>query len=277
MSELIAKDAEVVLISLSKLEIRPSQHRVEKTFADIEELAENIKVVGLMHPIIVAPMSEGRYEVVAGQRRLLAVKKIGWEKIPARVVRADLTDSEKYIASGVENLLRRQTSEAEDIQWATKLYKMYGNVKIVSDKTGMSQARVRSLIKYDRLIPELKRLVDDEGVDLKVAIKAQDAATGVDGNVSTDDAISYAREMKKLAGSQVDHITRIAKQNPGVSAKEVIDKGKEAPVAKRFQVTIGANEYEALEKMAQSEGVGAAEVATELITGGLKSKGYLDE
>jgi ParB family chromosome partitioning protein len=57
--------------------------RSRKDMGDIKALAESIKEVGLLHPIVISPEKT----LIAGQRRLEAVKLLGWQEVPARVVR----------------------------------------------------------------------------------------------------------------------------------------------------------------------------------------------
>jgi ParB family chromosome partitioning protein len=77
----------------------------------VEELAESIHAYGLLQPIVLRPFGEG-YEVVAGHRRLAAVRTLGWSDIPAVVRSAD--DGEAFLLTLVENLQRSDLSAREE-------------------------------------------------------------------------------------------------------------------------------------------------------------------
>jgi ParB/RepB/Spo0J family partition protein len=74
-------------IPLENLTIGASQARVRKVNKGIGELAQSIKDLGLLVPIFVAPAgAAGKYEIITGRRRFLAVQALGWTKIPACVL-----------------------------------------------------------------------------------------------------------------------------------------------------------------------------------------------
>ena len=75
-------------IKLKELIIGKHQHRTQSVGSEIDELATNIKARGLLQPIRVVSAdspNDGKYEIIMGQRRFLAVKKLGWETITAIV------------------------------------------------------------------------------------------------------------------------------------------------------------------------------------------------
>lgn len=86
--------------------------RVRKELRHVEMLAESIRDVGLLHPLVV----NGRMELVAGARRLEAVKRCGWERVPVRVV-ASLDDALKaLVAERDENTCREHLTPTELVE-----------------------------------------------------------------------------------------------------------------------------------------------------------------
>lgn len=111
----------------------PNQIRFEIGQAEIEKLAEDIRENGLNQPISVRPAENGRYELVAGETRLLAFKSLGYPKIQA-IVR-HISDAQAAKASISENLLR---SGVTDFEIATAI-KRAQEMKIESSVAGLSR------------------------------------------------------------------------------------------------------------------------------------------
>jgi ParB family chromosome partitioning protein len=79
---------------------------------NLEELAESIKAIGLLQPIVVRTNNYNNYEVVAGTRRLNACKTLGWRKISCHLV--ELDDKQAFEVSLVENLQRNTLNPIEE-------------------------------------------------------------------------------------------------------------------------------------------------------------------
>lgn len=78
------QDIPVALIDMSRFNTRKDLGAGEDD-AGLAELADSIEREGLLNPVTVFPVSGGRYELVAGQRRLLTIRRLGWETISANV------------------------------------------------------------------------------------------------------------------------------------------------------------------------------------------------
>src|SRR6266540_3601503 len=96
--------------------IRPSPRNPRRRLLDIAELAESIRAHGLLQPIVLRPVDES-FEVVAGHRRLAAVRDLGWTDIPAVVREAN--EGEAFVLTLVENLQRSDLSVRER-GWSTR-------------------------------------------------------------------------------------------------------------------------------------------------------------
>lgn len=95
-------------VALSAIQPSPRNPRHS---GDVDELAESLRVHGLLQPVVVRRTAAG-YELIAGHRRYEAAKRIGWTEIPA-VVR-DESEAEAYILTLVENLQREDLSPKEE-------------------------------------------------------------------------------------------------------------------------------------------------------------------
>ncbi|MFB9246852.1 ParB/RepB/Spo0J family partition protein [Sphaerisporangium melleum] len=163
-------------IKLDRLEIGVHQVRRREVEEDITELVDSIRVHGQLEPIIVAPLDgrDGYYEILAGQRRWLAMRRIGAQEITAAIIEEKLDRDVASALSLSENLIRRELSTLDLIDACTSLYHRYGSVKAVAERFGLPYGRVRQYVKFDRLRPLLKELVQDGEIDLRTALRIED-------------------------------------------------------------------------------------------------------
>jgi ParB family chromosome partitioning protein len=264
-------------LPLELLEIGKAQVRVDLS-SGIDELADSIRKQGLLQPIVVSKQSNGRYEILAGQRRFLAHQKLGYKAIRAIVRDADSIDDDSKVAiSLTENLVRRDNNQKELIDACTKLFKRYGSVKMVAEETGLSASIVSQYVKYDQLIPELKSKVDSAQLDMKIALQAQKAATLEDGSVDQEAAEKFAAELKPMSNAQRKKFVEVVANDPTESLEEKIERGRKQPVLKQVIVTLEESMHRGLQTFAKDEGLNQDEAAVQLIEDGLSRRGFLEE
>ena len=263
-------------IPLDQIELGTSQFRTRNVMKNIDELAENIKTVGLINAITVCEIGDGKYELIAGQRRYLEHQKLEAKTIRANILERRLTDEEKKIISVTENITITPPSREDYIDACTSLYRKYGTIASVSRKLGLNYTTVSNYVKYDQLIQPLKEFVDKGVVDLKTALRAQEAAVDYDGNIDDDSALSYAREMRTMSGEGQKRMVKVAKSMPKASLVEKIEKGREQAAVITFRVTIGQDIDDSLRRYAKAEGTNRESAASDLIEEGLELKGYLE-
>lgn len=142
-------------------EIDVSQFNTRKNLADgqqdstIDDLANSIEKQGLLSPITVFHKSNGRYAVVAGQRRLLACRKLGLNTISA-IVREAMTDNDATAISLVENVHRADMNPRDKAIAFKALLEKFGDIGSVSQETGVGVSTIRKYIQLLDLNPELQ-------------------------------------------------------------------------------------------------------------------------
>lgn len=269
----MAMQDQVKEIPLEDLVIGKGQVRT-KVGEGIDELAESIRVMGLLEPIVVtAADKDGKYEILTGQRRFLAHKKLKKKTILA-VVRTDKID--ENLAKGIsvtENVMRLDLSKRELIDACTALYKRYGSMKDVCDATGLPYNTVREYVKYDRLVAPLKKLVDEGNIDMKAALRAQDAAS-VTGKTDEDEAVAFAKEMSGMSGVQQQRIVKDRQDNPDLSADQAIESAKSGAKVTQIVVTLSSTAHSSLQAYAKSEGQNQDDAAATLLEETLQLKGF---
>ena len=268
---------EVKEIPLEDLVIGKGQVRLRDVGKEIHELAESIRTIGLIEPIVVCPAEKpGKYEIITGQRRFLAHQELKKPKILAAILDQKVDETTAKVISITENLIRRDLNKRDLIDACTALYKRYGTAKAVSEETGLPYHKVNEYVKYDRLKPELRQLVDKGGVDVKVALRAQDAAS-VTGTYEPAEAVKLAKEMAGMSGAQQVKLVKEREQKPNTPVDEAIEAAKTGAKIVQIMVTIGANVHRSLQTYAKEEGTTQDDAAAGLITEALSNKGFLEE
>lgn len=265
-------------IPLSDLVIGKAQVRLSETGTDIDELAASIEKQGLLEPIVVAPAeTEGKYQVVLGQRRFLAHQHLNRTTIKSGILSEEIDEVQAKVLSLTENLVRRDLNRKDMIDVCTALYKKYGSMTDVAKDTGLPYPKVRDYVKYDRLVPELKAMVDTGTVDLKVALRAQDAAGVGETHFDKDEAIKIAKEMSSMSGAQQKKIQTELSQDPTADVDTVIERAKSGNKITQIVVTLGEQQHSSLGAFARDEATTLDDAAATLIETGLSTKGYLEQ
>jgi len=276
MSEKASQAGQYEELPIEQFDIGTSQVRTDLS-TGIEDLVTSIRRWGLLQPIRVARKPDGRYEILAGQRRFLACKQIGLKTIQATVVDGQAIDEfERVGLSVTENLVRRDNSQKELIDACTKLFKRYGSIKMVAEEMALNPSEVSKYVKYDQLVPQLKEMVDAAKLDMSVALQAQRAATVHDGSVDQEAAQKFALELAPMSNQQRKKFVEVVASDPTASIEEKIEKGRKQPVLKQIVVTLEESLHNGLQKYAKSEGVNQDEAAADLIQDGLVRRGHVE-
>ncbi len=110
-------------IPINLIKPNPYQARSDYSESEIIQLAQSIKENGLLEPILVRKNGEF-YEIIAGQRRLLAVKRLGWQEIEVKIL--NVSDAKLCEVSLVENLERKDLNPLERANGYKKLIDIFG-------------------------------------------------------------------------------------------------------------------------------------------------------
>jgi ParB/RepB/Spo0J family partition protein len=132
----------------------------------VRELAESIRESGLLQPILIRP-SNGRFEIVAGDRRYLAHKLLNFKEIKA-IVR-ELDDQETVVIRGIENLQRVDLSPSEEAAVYLLLKEEGGlGTMEISKKTGKSPQTIKRYLNFAKCPDHVRRAVDRKEITLLV-------------------------------------------------------------------------------------------------------------
>ena len=137
-------------------EIVPNRFQPRTVFADekIEELSLTIRTHGIIQPIVVRQV-DGRYEIIAGERRYRAVQKLGWETIPAIV--KDFNDTETASVALIENLQREELSAIEEAVAYAKLLELHDlTQEALAQRLGKGQSTIANKLRLLKLPQEVQ-------------------------------------------------------------------------------------------------------------------------
>ncbi|MDR0946196.1 MAG: ParB/RepB/Spo0J family partition protein [Ruminococcus sp.] len=142
-------------LRISQIEPNKSQPRRFFDADAMQSLTLSIKDNGLLQPILVTPISDGHYRIVAGERRYRAAKSAGLTEIP--VIIKELTDRQIAEAALVENLQREGLNPIEEAEGLKQLIDDFGLTQEAAAKiVGKSRPAVANLLRLLELSPEIK-------------------------------------------------------------------------------------------------------------------------
>jgi ParB family chromosome partitioning protein len=212
----------------------PSQPRTNFDRDALAALAASIEASGVVQPLLVRPLHDGSYELVAGERRWRAAQQAGIEKVPA-VVR-DQAEAERLQAALIENMVREDLNPVEEAKACAALVEELGLTKEeLAKRVGRSRPAVSNLIRLLELPDEAlglleagdlseghgKALLGARGNDVRRRL-ARDAARG-------GWSVRETEERVRLAGQPKTRPTR-APVDPDAKAalRDVADALEEA-------------------------------------------------
>lgn len=144
-------------IPLNKIEANPNQPRIDFSEERIQELEQSIKKDGLLQPILVRPLGDG-FEIIAGERRWQACKRLGKETIPAKVL--ILNDVESQQIALVENLQRDNLNPVEEARGYKRLIDLSGcKQKDLAEAVSKSSVAISNSMRLLDLPEEIQEMM----------------------------------------------------------------------------------------------------------------------
>lgn len=204
---------EAQLVDVKSIGPNPQQPRKSFSGEELEKLTQSIKDNGLLQPLLLrpAPNALGKYELVAGERRLRAVQKLGWKKVPALTREVD--DDTVLVLALVENLQREALNPLEEAE----------GYQVLMATHGLSHAQIgRSVGKARSTVANMVRLLQ-----LPASVrKYLDAGSLTSGHARTLLALSDQSRMVELARRAVkeDWSVREMERHVGVDSVEKTKK-----------------------------------------------------
>lgn len=145
-------------LKIDKIVTNSNQPRKYFDNEKMSELKDSIKNSGLLQPITVRKISNGKYEIVAGERRYRACRELGMESIP--VIEMNVGDARGYELSVLENIQRENLNPIEEAESYLMLMEVYGYTQEkLSEKLGKTRSSVSNKMRILKLPASVKEMV----------------------------------------------------------------------------------------------------------------------
>ncbi|ERK67563.1 ParB-like protein [Leptotrichia sp. oral taxon 215 str. W9775] len=145
-------------LKIDKIVTNSNQPRKYFDNGKMSELKDSIKNSGLLQPITVRKISNGKYEIVAGERRYRACRELGMESIP--VIEMNVGDARGYELSVLENIQRENLNPIEEAESYLMLMEVYGYTQEkLSEKLGKTRSSVSNKMRILKLPASVKEMV----------------------------------------------------------------------------------------------------------------------
>lgn len=131
----------VTVLRVDRIEPHPANVRESLGVGDLADLAKSIRRHGILQPLTVTPQDGGRYQLVAGHRRLAAAQRAGLAAVPA-IIRHGVTDTTALELMLVENCQRRDLNPVERAEAYGALLRRGRSQAEIATETGVSQSTV---------------------------------------------------------------------------------------------------------------------------------------
>ena len=158
----VEENSSASAVKLSLNEIEPNKDQPRKTFDEkaLSELADSIAQHGVIQPLLVRPMPDGSYQLVAGERRWRAARRAGLSEVP--VVIREMSDSEMMELALIENLQREDLNPIEEAEGLQQLIHTYGlTQETAAARVGRSRPAIANALRLLSLPTPILELTRD--------------------------------------------------------------------------------------------------------------------
>src|SRR5271167_4712560 len=210
----------VLQIPLDQLDDNPYQTRSQLDEHALHELCDSIRALGVLEPILVRPAANGRYQVIAGARRVKACKLADRGEIPA-VVRP-VSNEQAMLMTVVENLLREDLSILDQARAYLRLSQEFGLTQDdIAARTGKDRSTVANYLRLLKLPEEVQQYVEKGYISFGHA----KVLMTMPGSAAELVAILARRIMKfRFTVRQTeDELARLMEQRPKARKERIVD------------------------------------------------------
>ena len=269
-------------------QIESGDIQVRTHFVDeyIDQLAEDMKP-GLIHAILVYVRDDNKYELVAGQRRVLAATKLNWKTIRATIIEKPADVLTAKLISYIENKARRKLPNKDIVNFVNNLYGQY-NIKQISEMLSITQDDVKRATDMPRFPKEIRKMVTDGDISLETAKRSVDMYEWLPANLEDSEAeskkkkedikkvVDMAKLMEPERFANIDQkkaVVDYGQTHQNSPPEEIIKQGK-LKFLKHVTVNLQNKDMNRLDKFSKDKNRIASEAAGEFVLDGLNEAGY---
>ena len=156
--EVFGEKSAYQLLPIHRVEPNPGQPRRDFDEEELQSLADSISVHGIVQPLTVREISDGHYQIIAGERRWRAARIAGLNEVPAVIIEAD--DRKTMELALIENLQRQDLNPVEEALGYRTLMDEYGlTQEDTANRVGKSRPAVANALRLLSLAPEVLEMV----------------------------------------------------------------------------------------------------------------------
>lgn len=206
-------------LKLDALQPGKYQPRTRMDEGSLYELAESIKAQGVMQPVLVRPVGAGRYEIIAGERRVRAARLAGLDEVPVLV--KDVPDEAAAAMALIENIQREDLNPLEEAQGLKRLTDEFGLThEQAAQAVGRSRSAASNLLRLLNLSEPVQQMLMAGDIDMGHA-RALLPLDGAQQILAAGDVVARklsVREAEKLV-ARLSHarqqpLLRVAQEKP---------------------------------------------------------------
>lgn len=204
-------------VSIKSIDVNPYQPRKIFDEVKLQELAASIKTYGVISPILLRKMPDGRYQILAGERRFRASKIAGLDKVPAIV--AEFTDKQMMELSIIENIQREELNVIEE----AKAYdSLCNNLGMSQEQIGQRVGKSRSYIANIMRLLNLPKVIQDYVINGVLTMGQVKPLI----NLSETEAIKIANDAIELGytSRQIESLANLAHGRQVNKVKNKVEK-----------------------------------------------------
>lgn len=217
----LINDVKGALQDLDINQLQPGKYQPRRDMSEkaLDELANSIRVQGIIQPIVVRETGHQKYEIIAGERRWRAAKLVGLENVPCII--KNVKDNAAIAIALIENIQRENLNAMEEaIAYKRLLEEFELTHNEVADAVGKSRTTVSNLLRLNNLNEDVKILLEQGNIDMGHAR----ALLSCSGDLQSDLAKVVAK--KKLTVRETENLVKkylapkVDKEVPSISDKE---------------------------------------------------------
>jgi len=215
-------------IPLSEIEVNPFQPRQDFNQEHLQELAESIKVHGIIQPITVRRLSRNQYQLISGERRFQASKLAGLAMIPAYIRSAD--DQQMLEMALIENIQRENLNPIEiALSYQRLISECHLKQEELGDRVGKNRTTVTNYLRLLKLPPDIQAALRDNRVSMGharaiVSVENPDSQLYIFKKMINEDlSVRKVEELaRQVAGGVVEEEKTASTPASSAPAREIV-------------------------------------------------------
>jgi len=243
-------------VNINSIEPNPYQPRTEFLAEEIENLAQSIKDKGILQPLVVTEVSEGKYQLIAGERRLRASKLAGLKKVSV-VIKKGITDQDKAELALIENIQRQNLNPIERAKGFAELqHKFNITQEAIAKQLDISRSAVANTLRYLQLPEKVQNAlavgdITEGHAKIIAGLETQEMQEQVLDNIINNalNVRQTAKVIKKDPNSVQNQVSSDVKQWVSQLSETIHNKVEVRKKGKRYIVTLNFFEEAEIENL----------------------------